>query len=267
MPWIIRPVVHEFPSNDCKDDHDRPVPPRRDRAAVTVDFVVLTAALTGARGCRDRRRGLRRRWPALPMECLGRIVVANTPIQTVTFASETAAVIDSDFSVRDWAIGSAVPRPANLSGFGDVLMLGSGRDWHSCRIGGACWLDKLGARSVSIMIWLGMTWMQVIPRQSLINGHGGQFLYCTNHGNITATDNVGRRVVTPSSINQSTMCMWPRYEPTGCRQSWPATAATTYTITVDNPGTNLTLGVALGGGRSYSGMNSMPLDDVSVVSN
>ena len=213
--------------------------------AVTVDWVVLTAALVG-----------------LGMACAAVVSagvetvsnetateLANTSIIT-HFASVAGSLFDSDFSggIAGWVGGSA----ANLAGFGEVLQIGSGETAELTLAVPA------GADSATVSF-------DLISGDDLDAGDlatisiNGQTVsvYEDDHGNVTFTDTAPDGIslsVDHQNINDSLGAGGHGRD-----------SVSTYTITVNDPGTTLTLGVNSSADQPTSN-EFYALDNVSVSS-
>ena len=213
--------------------------------AVTVDWVVLTAALVGLgmASAAVVSAGVENVSEETASE------LANTSIIT-RFASVAGSLFDSDFSdgIAGWVGGSA----ANLAGFGDVLQLGSGETAELTLAVPA------GADSATVSF-------DLISGDDLDAGDlatisiNGQTVsvYEDDHGNVTFTDTAPDGIslsVDHQNINDSLGAGGHGRD-----------SVSTYTITVNDPGTTLTLGVNSSADQPTSN-EFYALDNVSVSS-
>ena len=214
---------------------------RAEDGAVTVDWVVLTAALVGL--------GL-----ATLTVVSGGVedlsgdtdaTMRGVTIQT-SFAS-LGALFDTDFSngLGGWSGGSV----ANLTGFGDVLQLGSGEYAELT-------LDvPAGASTATISFdMIGGDDLDGEPATIFINGEAVA-VYQDDHGNISLGDN-GVDGVTVS-VNQVYS-----NDPVGAGNHGHDSRAE-YTITVENPTDTLTFGVESGADEGI-GTEFYAIDDVAI---
>jgi hypothetical protein len=214
---------------------------RAEEGAVTVDWVVLTAALVGL--------GL-----AVMTVVSGGVqtVSADTDatlrgvqIQTSFFRAGT--IFDSDFSggLGDWSGGSV----ANLNGFGDVLQLGSGEYAELT-------LDvPQGASTATISFdMIGGDDLDGEPATIFINGEAVA-VYQDDHGNISLGDNGVDGISV--SVNQ----LYTNDAEGAGNHGHDSRAQ--YTITVENPTDSLSFGVESGANQ---GVNNefYAIDDVSI---
>ncbi|MEM6609914.1 MAG: hypothetical protein AAF689_15210 [Pseudomonadota bacterium] len=211
--------------------------------AVTVDWVVLTSALVGL--------------------ALAVILVVSNGVESlsedttnelggvsiITSFARAATQFSGDFSdgMAGWFGGTAV----SLAGFGDVLQLGPGETSElSVNI-------PSGATSATVSFDLiAGDDLDGDPASIMINGQVVS-VYRDDHGHVTVDADAPSGIsvqVDHQAIN----------DPIGAG-SHGSDSISTYTITVDNPGSNLTFGVNSGADEPTSS-EFYALDNVSVVS-
>jgi Flp pilus assembly pilin Flp len=210
--------------------------------AVSVDWVVLTAALTGL--------GLATvAVVSGGVESLSRDTadtLSGVSIQTRFATRETLLSTDFSGGMGAW-IGGTV---ASLAGFGDVLQLGPGETAHM----------ELsvppGSQSATITFdMLGIDDLSGEAATVYVNGQPVA-TYSDDHGRIT-TEDLGASGITVNVSQQYTN------DPVGAGSHGHDSRAT-YTITVDDPGETLTFGVGSGSGQPIS-EEFYAIDDVDVV--
>lgn len=212
--------------------------------AITVDWVVLTAALVGL-GLATAAvvsAGVENVSDETAAE------LADTPISTRF--STARSLFDSDFSggLGSWLGGSAV----SLAGFGDVLRLDGGETAELTLS------VPPGAESAVIEFDLiaGDDLDGGDTATIMINGEAVS-VYEDDHGNITVSGTAPDGVSV--SVNHQNV-----NDPLGAG-GHGHDSVSTYTITVDNPGTSLTLGVNSGANGPTS-EEFYALDNVNVTS-
>jgi Flp pilus assembly pilin Flp len=210
--------------------------------AVSVDWVVLTAALTGL--------GLATvAVVSGGVESLSRDTadtLSGVSIQTRFATRETLLSTDFSDGLGAWVGGTV----ASLAGFGDVLQLGPGE---------TAMMElsvPAGAQSATITFdMLGIDDLSGEAATVYINGQAVA-TYSDNHGTIT-TEDLGASGITVNVSQQYTN------DPVGAGSHGHDSRAT-YTITVDDPGETLTFGVGSGSGQPIS-EEFYAIDDVDVV--
>lgn len=211
--------------------------------AVAVDWVVLTGALVGL---------------GLAASLVVSAGVENVSEETaeemggIQIRTRFAALTDlfsTDFSngASGWLGGNVV----SLTGFGDVLQLGPGEQAEmSINI-------PPGATSATLSFDLiGGDDLDGEPATIMVNGQPVS-VYRDDHGNITVSGN------DVSGISVDVQQQYTN-SPVGAGTHGHDSMAT-YTITVDNPGTSVTLGVH-SGANAHTGDEFYAVDNVSVVS-
>ncbi len=244
MSWTTSALV---PSVWLRGDLKKTVAAFRgeEKGAVTVDWVVLTAAVVGLglASAAVVSAGVENVSEDTASE------LADTTIQT-RFAT-ARSLFDSDFSggLGGWLGGTAT----SLAGFGDVLQLGAGETAElSLSV-------PAGAESATISFDLiagddldGGDYATI-----MVNGQAVS-VYEDDHGNVSVSGNAPAGIsvsVDHQNIN----------DPLGAG-SHGHDSVSTYTITVNDPGTSLTLGVNSGTNEPVSS-EFYALDNVSVTSN
>lgn len=212
-----------------------------EHGAVTVDWVVLTAALVGL--------GL----AAMAVVSGGVEAVSDdtdaslrsTRIQT-SFA-QLGALFDTDFSggLGGWSGGSV----ADLAGFGEVLQLGSG-EYAELTVD----VPPGASRATVNFDMIGGDDLSGEPATIFINGEAVA-VYRDNHGNVTLGDN-GVDGVTVE-VNQLY-----NNDPVGAGNHGHDSRAQ-YTITVENPSGSLTFGVESGADEGVHD-EFYAIDDVAI---
>ncbi|MCU4652855.1 hypothetical protein N8I71_08430 [Roseibacterium sp. SDUM158016] len=212
--------------------------------AITVDWVVLTAGITGMA-------------IATVAVVSGGVenLAGDTSSQLSGFSIQTAfavsqSLLSTDFSegIGAWVGGTV----ASLTGFGDVLQLGPGE------LAQMTLAVPAGAQTATISFdMLGIDDLSGEPATVFINGQPVA-IYSDNHGNIT-TSEMGVPGVTVEVSQQYTN------DPVGAGSHGNDSRAT-YTITVENPGETLTFGVASGTGQPIS-EEFYAIDDVAISAN
>jgi hypothetical protein len=212
--------------------------------AITVDWVVLTAGITGMA-------------IATVAVVSGGVenLAGDTSSQLSGFSIQTAfavsqSLLSTDFSegIGAWVGGTV----ASLTGFGDVLQLGPGE------LAQMTLAVPAGAQTATISFdMLGIDDLSGEPATVFINGQPVA-IYSDNHGNIT-TSEMGVPGVTVEVSQQYTN------DPVGAGSHGNDSRAT-YTITVENPGETLTFGVASGTGQPIS-EEFYAIDDVTISAN
>lgn len=215
---------------------------RSESGAVTVDWVVLTAAAVG-----------------LGLATIG--VVSNGVESAANETADALASVDTgapffsdaellnlDFSDGLGAfVGGTV---ANLPGFGEVLQLGPDEETT------ATLSVPPGAESATVTFdIIGGDDLSGEDATISINGQIVS-VYADDHGNVTISDTA------PAGISVS-VDQHATNSPLGAGSHGHDSRAT-YTITVDNPGTSLTLGVHSGAGEP-TWDEFYALDNVNVV--
>jgi Flp pilus assembly pilin Flp len=210
--------------------------------AVSVDWVVLTAALTGL--------GLATvAVVSGGVESLSRDTadtLSGVSIQTRFATRETLLSTDFSDGLGAWVGGTV----ASLAGFGDVLQLGPGE---------TAMMElsvPAGAQSATITFdMLGIDDLSGEAATVYVNGQAVA-TYSDDHGRIT-TEDLGASGITVNVSQQYTN------DPVGAGSHGHDSRAT-YTITVDDPGETLTFGVGSGSGQPIS-EEFYAIDDVDVV--
>lgn len=210
--------------------------------AVSVDWVVLTAALTGL--------GLVTvAVVSGGVESLSRDTadaLSGVSIQARFATSETLLSTDFSGGLGAWVGGTV----ASLAGFGDVLQLGPGE---------TAMMElsvPAGAQSATITFdMLGIDDLSGEAATVYVNGQAVA-TYSDDHGTIT-TEDLGASGITVNVSQQYTN------DPVGAGSHGHDSRAT-YTITVDDPGETLTFGVGSGSGQPIS-EEFYAIDDVDVV--
>jgi Flp pilus assembly pilin Flp len=210
--------------------------------AISVDWVVLTAALTGL--------GLATvAVVSGGVESLSRDTadtLSGVSIQTRFATRETLLSTDFSDGLGAWVGGTV----ASLAGFGDVLQLGPGE---------TAMMElsvPAGAQSATITFdMLGIDDLSGEAATVYVNGQAVA-TYSDNHGTIT-TEDLGASGITVNVSQQYTN------DPVGAGSHGHDSRAT-YTITVDDPGETLTFGVGSGSGQPIS-EEFYAIDDVDVV--
>lgn len=210
--------------------------------AVSVDWVVLSAGLValGIATIAVVSGGVE----SLSQETSDEL----SGISVGTVFSAAASLLSTDFSdgIGEWVGGTV----ANLAGFGEVLQIGPN---ETAQIDLAV---PAGARSATITFdMLGIDDLSGEAATVYINGQAVA-LYADNHGNIT-TDDLGVSGISVE-VNQQYS-----NDPVGAGSHGHDSRAT-YSITVDDPGETLTLGVESGTGQPVS-EEFYAIDDVSIV--
>ena len=212
--------------------------------AVTVDWVLITAGVVG----------LAIATAAVVSGGVGALstetsdTLSGATIRT-SFA-QAGALLSNDFSdgLGDWVGGTL----ANLAGFGEVLQLGPGE------LAQLTFAVPPGSNFATITFdMLGIDDLSGEGATVFINGTAVA-LYADDHGNITTTD-FGVPGVTVAVSQHYTN------DAVGAGSHGNDSRAT-YTITVQNPGETLTLGVGSGTGQPIS-EEFYAIDDVSVTAN
>ena len=208
--------------------------------AITVDWVVISSGVVGVSFAviATVSGGLEALSGATAAELNG------MEIQT-RFATPST-LLSNDFSggLGGWVGGQL----ANLVGFGEVLQLGPGE------LAETAFAVPAGASSASITFdMLGIDDLSGEAASILINGEVVA-LYADNHGSITHTD-LGVSGVSVEVNQQYTN------DPMGAGSHGHDSRAT-YTITIDNPGETVTLGVASGTGQPIT-EEFFAIDDVN----
>lgn len=210
--------------------------------AVTVDWVVLTAGITGlgmatlavvSGGVEDLSR-----------DTDGQL----RGVEIATRFAFDATLLATDFAggIGDFLGGTAV----NLAGFGEVLQIGPGE------LAQTQLSVPEGAQTATVTFdMLGVDDLSGVPATVMINGQAVA-VYSDNHGNVSTQD-MGVPGVTVSVSQQYTN------DPMG-GGTHGADSRATYTITVDNPGDTLTFGVQSGSGQPIS-EEFYAIDDLQVT--
>ncbi len=215
---------------------------RSESGAVTVDWVVLTGALVGlglavaavvSGGLDDLSGDIRAE-------------LDGTSIQTAF--STIAGLFDSDFSdgSGEWDGGTA----ATLPGFGDVLQLDPGETAELT-------LDvPPGASSATVSFdMIAGDDLSGEPATVFINGEEVS-IYRDNHGNVTVEN---------GNVSGITVDVQQHYtNDSAGAGSHGRDSRATYTITVDDPGSSLRVGVQSGADEGTSN-EFYAIDDVSVT--
>jgi hypothetical protein len=217
---------------------------KEETGAVAVDWVVLSASVVGLgmASVMVVSGGL---------ESLSGEIAADTAgIEISTRFARTLETLSlaQDFAngVGDWIGGNAVA----LAGFGEVLQIGPGSTAEL-----PISIPE-GTTSATITFDLiGVDDLSGPPATIFIDGEAIA-VYSDNHGNITTSENA------PAGI---TVSMTQHYanDPMG-GGSHGSDSRATYTITVDNPGRDLTFGVQNGSSQPVS-EEFYALDDISVT--
>ncbi len=217
---------------------------RSDSGAVTVDWVVLSAGIVALGGATLGvvAGGVETASQSTADE------LAQTGITTRFFSTETLAEMDFSDGIGDWVGGSV----QNLAGFGELLVLEPGEATELS-------LDvPEGAASATVSFDLiAGDNLDGEPATIFVNGQAVA-IYQDDHGNITTSgSNVsGISVETEQQYNNGSIGGAGGY----------GDSIATYTITVDDPGSTLTLGLSSGADEPTS-EEFYGLDNVSVVAN
>lgn len=211
-----------------------------DRGAVTVDWVVLTAAVVGL--------GL----ATTAVVSAGVNTASNATADELsgytiqTRFAQALSLFDSDFSNGRGAFtgGTLI----NAAGFGDILQVGQNETVELS-------LDvPPGSSSATIGFDLiGADDFDGDTATIFVNGQAVS-VYQDDNGNITVTD---------GGVSGVTVSVDQQYTNTNNGGGALGDSRATYSITVDNPGSNITLGVA-SSQTADVGNEYFALDDVSV---
>ncbi|MEM8824098.1 MAG: hypothetical protein AAGF30_10850 [Pseudomonadota bacterium] len=216
---------------------------RSEGGAVTVDWVVLTAALVGL-GLATMsvvRNGIADLSSDVDSELRG------MEIQTVFARLRNLAEMDFSDGAGDWFGGTVT----NLPGFGDVLQL-SGGETAELSVDVP---DGAGSATISFDM-IAADDLNGDPATIFVNGQAVS-IYTDDHGNV----NVSNGDVEGISVSVDHQFI---NKPEGAGDHGHDSRAT-YTITVDDPGSSLTLGVSSGSDESI-GKEFYAIDDVSITS-